>query len=98
MAPSNEHPFVALTTTEGIAMRSLSDIAQEIETVWGQKGSGVNYAARPYLDAMKTLTSVDDRYYQDSGKSIVQYFLTNASSFRGERAREIKAELKAMVK
>jgi hypothetical protein len=78
-------------------MRSLSSIANEIEILWSAKGSGVNYAARPYLDAMKTLTTVDDRYYDDSAKSIVLYFLSNASGFRGERAKEIKAELKSMI-
>jgi hypothetical protein len=78
-------------------MRLLSEIAKEIETVWGQSGKGVNYAARPYLDAMKQLDSVDGRYYEDTGKSVVQYFLVNARSFTGERAREIKAELKAMI-
>ena len=57
----------------------------------------VNYAAKPYLEAMLSLDSVDDRYGMDSGRSVVSYFLGNASSFRGEDARRIKAELKAML-
>jgi hypothetical protein len=46
---------------------------------------------------MACLESVNDNYGWDSGKSIVLYFLGNASSWRGEVAREIKKELKSMV-
>lgn len=74
--------------------RSLSAIAADIVDDW-QK---INYAAAPYLTAMATLDSVNDRYFADSGKSIVLYFLSNATSWRGEKARAIKAELKAMIK
>jgi hypothetical protein len=73
--------------------RRLRDIAREIRQDWAK----VNFAAAPYLDAMSTLTSVQDNYFQDSGTSIVRYFLANAGSWRGEKARSIKAELKAMV-
>ena len=37
-----------------------------------------------------------DQYYNDSAKSVILYFLSNASSFRGERAKALKAELKAL--
>ena len=75
--------------------RPLHEIAREIRKDWGAK---VNFAAKPYLDAMATLDSVDDNYGWDNGKSIVRYFLANASTWRGETAKRIKAELKAMVK
>ena len=74
--------------------RPLYEIANEIRKDWGAK---VNFAARPYLDAMATLTSVSDNYGWDSGDMIVRYFLSNASTWRGETAKRIKAELKAMV-
>jgi hypothetical protein len=45
---------------------------------------------------MATLNSIDDNYYFDSADSIVRYFLANASTWRGETAKRIKAELKAM--
>jgi len=32
----------------------------------------------------------------DSGKNVVAYFLSNTSSWRGEKAREIKKELKTL--
>lgn len=75
--------------------RSLSTIAAEIHKDWGSK---VNYAAKPYLDAMSCIDSVNDNYGLDSGKMIVAYFLSNASTWRGEKAKEIKKELKAMIK
>lgn len=74
--------------------RPLHQIAQEIYDDWGRN---VNYAAKPYLEAMSTLDSVNDNYYMDSGKSIVLYFLSNASTWRGETAKRIKIELKKMV-
>ena len=75
-------------------MRPLYKIAQEIRKEW----TNVNYAARPYLDAMRELSSVNDSYGLDDGKSIVLYFLANAGTWRGEAARRIKAELKEMTK
>lgn len=77
-----------------VQARSISEIAREIESEWGN----VNYAARPYLDAMHGLSAITDNYGADSAKTIVLYFLNNASAFRGEKAKAIKAELKAMVK
>jgi hypothetical protein len=73
--------------------RSLGAIAQDIARDW----KAVNYAARPYLDAMYTLNSISDRFYMDSADSIVRYFLSNSTAWRGDKAREIKAELKAML-
>lgn len=75
-------------------MRPLYEIADEIRRDWKK----VNYAAKPYLDAMGSLTSIKDNYFMDSGKSIVLYFLSNAASWRGEVAKRVKAELKAMCK
>ena len=75
-------------------MRSLSAIARDIRADW----KPVNYAAKPYLDAMATLDNINDKYMFDSGRSVVLYFLANASSWRGDKARAIKSELKAMTK
>jgi hypothetical protein len=81
-------------TDTNTTTRSLSTIAREIRKEWGAK---VNYAAKPYLEAMSSLDKVSDNYGYDDGKSIVLYFLSNASTFRGDAAKRIKAELKAMV-
>ena len=72
--------------------RSIRAIALDIRKDWVK----VNYAAKPYLDAMLELDSINDKYYEDSAKSVVLYFLSNASSFRGERAKALKTELKAL--
>ncbi len=74
--------------------RSLYTIAKEINKDW----KNINFGAKPYLDAMSTLNKITDSFYCDSGKSIVLYFLSNASTWRGETARRIKAELKQMLK
>lgn len=75
-------------------VRTLNEIAIEIYGDW----KNVNFAAKPYLEAMSTLTSIEDNYMFDSGKSVVLYFLCNASTWRGETAKRVKAELKAMSK
>lgn len=75
-------------------MRPLYQVAEEIARVWGSK---VNYAARPYLSAMMQMSSISDKFGCDDGRSVVLYFLSNASSFRGEDARRLKAELKQML-
>lgn len=74
--------------------RDLSTIAKEIRNDWGTK---VNYAAKPYLDAMATLNKVTDNYGQDNAKSIILYFLSNAGAWRGEVAKRIKLELKQLI-
>jgi hypothetical protein len=66
--------------------RGLSQIAAEIRSDW----KNVNYAAKPYLDAMRQLNSINDKYYSDSARSVVAYFLSNASSWRGEKAKAPK--------
>lgn len=74
--------------------RPLHVIAREIRQDW----KNPYFGAVPYLQAMATLTSVKENYGYDSGKSIVLYFLANASTWRGPVAKRIKAELKQMVK
>lgn len=76
-----------------IGERPLFVIAQEIEETWGN----VSPYARPYLDAMKSLVTPRQNYYEDSGTSVVLYFLSNSSHWRGDAARRIKTELKGMV-
>ena len=74
--------------------RPIYQIAQEIRKDW----KNVNYAAKPYLEAMYGLDKITDNYIMDSGKSIVAYFLCNASSWRGDNAKRVKAELNKMIK
>jgi len=76
-------------------LRSISDIAADIQKDWGSK---VHFSARPYLDAMLSLDSITDSYGADSATSIVLYFLSNARKYKGSKAKELKAELKALLK
>jgi len=74
--------------------RPLYEIAREVRKDWGAK---INYGAKPYLEAMECLDKITDPYGQDSGNSIVCYFLSNAGTWRGEVAKRVKAELKKMA-
>ena len=75
-------------------IRKIYEIASEIRRDWKKPYFG----AVPYLQAMQQLNEVTDNYYFASGESIVRYFLANASTWKGETARRIKAELKTMLK
>ena len=79
-------------------MRKIYQIAQDIKTEWSKQKSGVYFGAKPYLDAMLTLEDKNSNYGMDSASSICTYFLANASTFRGEQAKLLKAELKAVFK
>jgi hypothetical protein len=72
--------------------RPIREIAREIRREW----KNVNYAAEPYLAALEQLGSINDVFYCDSAWTVIIYFLANATAFRGPKARELKAELKAL--
>lgn len=74
--------------------RPVSEVAREIRKVWTKPYFG----AVPYLQAMSGMSSPKDAYGADDGKSIILYFLANASTFRGPNAKRLKAELKEMLK
>ena len=75
-------------------MRPLYEIALEIKKDWRK----CSPYAKDHLDAMEHLSSIDDKYYADSARTIVSYFLSNASSWKGDVARRVKTELKEMLK
>lgn len=74
--------------------RYLSSIARDIRADW----KSPYFGAVPYLDAMANLDSIRDNFGFDNGESIVRYFLANAKTWRGPLAREIKTELKLILK
>jgi hypothetical protein len=74
--------------------RPIYEIAREIRNDWKRPYFG----AEPYLDAMFSLDSIRDNFMYDSGHSVVLYFLANANTWKGDTARRVKAELKAMTK
>lgn len=77
----------------------LSNIAAIIKNDWRRTSpGGVNYAAKPYLDAMSVMTTVKDNYGAEDGKTIVTYALCNMSTWKGEVAKLVKAHLKTLIK
>ncbi len=89
-----------MTSKTKTPARPLYEIAREIRQNWKRSVSGTEmyFGAVPYVDAMSSLTSINDNYIMDSGRSIVAYFLANASTWKGAKAREIKAELNKLLK
>jgi hypothetical protein len=74
--------------------RPIHEIADEIRKDW----KPVHRFAEPYLKAMHELSSIFDRYGADDAESVILCFLSNASTWRGEVAKKIKAELKLIIR
>lgn len=74
--------------------RALYAIANDIRSNWPNP----HFAAVPYITAMRALSTIGDKYGEESARSIVTYFLGNAQTWKGDNARRIKDELKAMLK
>jgi hypothetical protein len=74
--------------------RPIYEIANEIRSCW----RNVYFGAEPYLSAMASINSINDMYYADTARSVVMYFLSNATKWRGEDAKRIKTELNNMLK
>lgn len=72
--------------------RKLSEIAKDILQHW----KNPYFGAKPYIQAMLLINSAEPNapYLYESAEDIVAYFLANATTFRGEDAKRIKAELK----
>ena len=75
--------------------RLLKEIAEEIQT----EISGKSYYiyAQDYVEALLKLEQINDQYYADSAVTIVNYLLANLQSWKGDKARAIKTELKTIV-
>ena len=92
---NNQFPGIeVIHITDKPKQRKIYQIAGEIFIKWKK----VNYAAKPYLDAMLSLTDKDDKYICDNASDIIRYFLCNASTWRGPDAKRIKLELKELIK
>jgi len=73
--------------------RLLCEIAAEIKQDW----TNVHAFAFPYLKAMRLLETIDDKYGAEYGSEIVLKFLSNSQTWRGEKARQIKTELRTIL-
>ena len=75
--------------------RPIHEIAYEIEEDWG---SSISAYARPYLTAMQSLNDIEDYYINESASSVISYFLANATTYYTEKSKQLKAELKNLIK
>lgn len=73
--------------------RPINVIAREVCATWNRP----HFAAIPYLRAMLQLETIDDAYGADDARGILLYFLSNARTWRGDDARRLKAELRAIL-
>jgi hypothetical protein len=81
-------------TTTSKQTRPIFEIVKEIRADWEK----VNYGAVPYLDAMATINKIEESYYYESARTQVIYFLSNATTWRGDVARRVKKELNDILK
>lgn len=79
--------------------RTVAEIAFEIRNDYAAKGKPVYYAAKPYVDAMREIHTSDlsRPYFNDPCDSVIRYALSNLSTWRGETATRVKAELRAAL-
>lgn len=81
-------------TPDSLKTMKLYEIAKVIRNDW----KTVHFTAKPYLEAMGTLTELRDNYGFENGLSIVRYFLSNTSSWRGDVAKMVKKELNRRIR
>jgi hypothetical protein len=90
--------MAAKSTADPVQNRPLHVIAEDIRDHWEKPFlAGPVHPAYPYWRAMRRLDKITDMYGHDDAESVVIYFLSNATGWRGEDAKRIKAELKAML-
>ena len=82
-----------LATLPELADLNIAQLAKVCLQDWKK----VYFGAVPYLREMRGMSSVDDMVGCESGKSVVLYFLCNASTWRGPIAKLVKAELNRRV-
>lgn len=90
-------PTASTSPAEGgaeITHRPLYVIAADIRANWPKPYFG----AIPYIFALRHLSSPSEMYGADTAISVIAYFLSNATTWRGPEARRIKSELKSILK
>ena len=77
-------------------VRPVHEIADEIMKSWKDIPAG----AKPYLKAMRQITSVADTYGKDDGREIVLKFLDvpGVDEWEGPDADRLKGDLKAAMR
>ena len=78
--------------------RPVSSVAREIKNDPAYQKMPSKIYAEAYVQPMLSLNDIEDNYGMDTGVSIVSYALSNLGSYKGDTARRVKSELKAMLK
>lgn len=81
-------------SAESLKTMTISDIARVVNKHWPKPYFG----AVPYIQSMTACETLDSRFIAEDGKTQVLYFLSNATTWRGEVARLVKAELNRRLK
>lgn len=72
---------------------SIKEIAEFIIDDWSKSGK----VPKAYLEPMLTIKTLEEMYYADKASSVVAYFISNASGWKGFNARVTKKYLKKML-
>lgn len=70
--------------------KTIRELMQIVKSDWQRPYFG----AVPYIEALLQCETMDSRYLFETARDLVPYFLCNANTWRGEIAKEVKAELK----
>lgn len=76
--------------------KTIAELAALVREDW----KNPYFGARTYIKAMLEIHKHDPRqvmYGDEQAVSVIKYFLANASKWRGDIARQVKAELKERV-
>jgi hypothetical protein len=74
--------------------RPIKAIVADVYTEWGDKVDTSGYAAKPYLKALSNVESAEEMYGDEKAEHLLRYLLSNLAQFKGQRARELKEELR----
>jgi hypothetical protein len=83
-------PQDSIPNLESLSIREIAILIQK-------KWQNIDPYARPYLEAMKTLNTINDKFFSDSAQSIIAYFLLNAASWEDPEANKIKKYLFSII-
>lgn len=75
---------------------TVSSLAEMIRQDWKKP----YFAAVPYINAMLRIPSITvkgEMFFHDDVESVLRYFISNSSTWRGDVAKAVKAELKRRV-
>ena len=76
-----------------LSTMSIKEIAKFIINDW----SKTDRVPKAYLEPMLTIETLDGMYYADTASSVVAYFLSSASGWKGFNARVTKKYLKKIL-